>query len=380
MYKIIIAILFSTASFSASAQRLSVEDYIAQFKDVAMSEMKRSGVPAAITLAQGILESENGNSELVQKSNNHFGIKCKSNWTGDSVTHDDDANGECFRAYTNAEESYRDHSDFLKANKRYGSLFDLDPADYAGWATGLKKAGYATNPRYPDLLIKYIEQYNLQQYSLAVLNELPKMDIAKTEDVKENVAPVEIKDEKANRTNNDPVANIAPETITSINNTKCVFAKKGTSLLLVADKNNISLSKLMEFNEMTEDGLLEKDQFIYLHKKQKTGEKEFYIVQTGETLYDVAQKNGIQLKYLLEYNDIKSDTKLNANAKLFLQPGLKNVAVDTEIKKPAIHFVAPKEGLYAIAKTYKVTVQQLKEWNKLDSDDLRIGQEIIVSK
>src|SRR5690606_35110935 len=115
--------------------------------------MKRSGVPAAITLAQGILESESGNSELVKKSNNHFGIKCKSTWTGDTVSHDDDANGECFRAYKNASDSYRDHSDFLRGNKRYADLFKLSQDDYAGWAKGLKKAGYATNPRYPDLLI-----------------------------------------------------------------------------------------------------------------------------------------------------------------------------------------------------------------------------------
>jgi len=184
MNKIIVAIFFTLICTNASAQRTSVEEYIEQFRETAMNEMKRSGVPASITLAQGILESESGNSELVKKSNNHFGIKCKSNWGGESVTHDDDAAGECFRAYTNASESYRDHSDFLRVNKRYSALFDLDPADYAGWAKGLKKAGYATNPRYPDLLIKYIEQYELQQYSLAVINKLPEMDLAKniTED------------------------------------------------------------------------------------------------------------------------------------------------------------------------------------------------------
>jgi flagellum-specific peptidoglycan hydrolase FlgJ len=178
MNKIIVAIFFSVFSSATTAQRVSVEEYIEQFKDIAISEMKRSGVPASITLAQGILESESGNSELVKRSNNHFGIKCKSNWNGESVTHDDDATGECFRAYTSAGESYRDHSDFLKVNKRYSTLFNLDPEDYEGWARGLKKAGYATNPRYPELLIKYIEQYNLQQYSLAALIELPKMDIA----------------------------------------------------------------------------------------------------------------------------------------------------------------------------------------------------------
>jgi flagellum-specific peptidoglycan hydrolase FlgJ len=253
MHKIFTAILFSFFSFAASAQRLSVEDYIAQFKDVAINEMKRSGVPASITLAQGILESENGNSELVKKSNNHFGIKCKTNWTGETVTHDDDANSECFRAYTSAGDSYKDHSDFLKANQRYASLFNLDPTDYAGWARGLKKAGYATNPKYPELLIKSIEQYNLQQYSLTALNKLPQTEIAQTDE---------------------------PKTV------------------IAADKNE--------------------------------------------------EKPALQ--------------------------------ITADAKKSKVHVVAAKEGLYAIARTYNVTVQQLKEWNKLQSENLKIGQEIIISK
>jgi LysM repeat protein len=379
MYKIIIAILFSTVSLTVAAQRVSVEEYIEQFKDIAINEMKRSGVPASITLAQGILESENGNSELVKKSNNHFGIKCKNTWGGETVTHDDDATAECFRAYTNADESYRDHSNFLKFNKRYSSLFNLDPVDYAGWARGLKKAGYATNPRYPDLLIKYIEQYDLQQYSLAALNKLPEMDIAKADEVK-TVLPVETIDQKILVTNNNAVVSADPGKIISINSTKCVFVKKGTSLLAIADKNNISLSKLMEFNDMTAEGILGKDQYIYLQKKPKTGEEEFYIVQPGETIYDVAQITAVQLKYLQEYNNLNNGSKLNANTKLFLQPGLNNAANNPEDKKSKVHLVAPKEGLYAIAKAYNVTIRQLREWNKLESDDLKIGQQIIVSK
>jgi LysM repeat protein len=379
MYRIVFTILFSITSFSLSAQRISVEEYIEQFKDIAISEMKRSGVPASITLAQGILETENGNSELVKKSNNHFGIKCKSTWTGESVTHDDDANGECFRAYTNATESYRDHSDFLKANKRYSALFNLDPADYGGWAKGLKKAGYATNPRYPDLLIKYIEQYDLQQYSLMALNRSPETNIAKAEENK-SVAPVEVLVENSVFENDITVASNDPDKVISINKTKCVFAKKGTSLLVIANKHKISLSKLMEFNDMEEEGLLGKDQLIYLEKKTKAGEKEFYIVQPGETLYDIAQKNAVQLKYILEYNNLKTDSKLNTKTKLFLQPGFQGTVKNADGKKNKVHLVGPKEGLYGIARTYNVTVEQLKEWNKLDSDNLKIGQEIIVSK
>jgi LysM repeat protein len=379
MYRIVFTILFSITSFSLSAQRISVEEYIEQFKDIAISEMKRTGVPASITLAQGILETENGNSELVKKSNNHFGIKCKNTWTGETVTHDDDANGECFRAYTNAAESYRDHSDFLKANQRYNALFNLGAEDYAGWARGLKKAGYATNPKYPELLIKYVEQYNLQQYTLIALNKQPETDIAKTEDNK-TVAPAEVAVENPIPENDIAIAANDPDKVISINKTKCVFSKKGTSLLVIANKHKISLSKLMEFNDMEEEGLLGKDQLIYLEKKSKAGEKEFYIVQPGETLYDAAQKNAVQLKYLLEYNNLKANAKLSPKAKLFLQSGFLGAVKNADSRKSKVHLVGPKEGLYSIARTYNVTVQQLKEWNKLNSDNLKIGQEIIVSK
>ncbi|MBK9483783.1 MAG: glucosaminidase domain-containing protein [Chitinophagaceae bacterium] len=379
MYRIVFTILFSLTFLTLRAQRISVEEYIVQFKDIAISEMKRTGVPASITLAQGILETENGNSELVKKSNNHFGIKCKSTWTGESVTHDDDANGECFRAYTNANESYRDHSDFLKANKRYSALFNLDPVDYAGWAKGLKKAGYATNPRYPDLLIKYIEQYDLQQYTLLAINRLPESDMAKTEENK-TVVPVEVAVENTIKENDITITANDPDKIISINKTNCIFAKKGTSLLVIANKHKISLSKLMEFNDMAEEGLLAKDQLIYLEKKAKSGEQEYYILLQGETLYDAAQKNAVQLKYLLEYNNIKAGSTLNPKTKLFLQPGFQGAVKNADGRKNKVHLVGAKEGLYSIAKTYHVTVQQLKEWNKLDSDNLKIGQEIIVSK
>lgn len=375
MYKLLIAILFLSVSTRVGAQRISVEEYIEQYKGIAISEMKRSGVPASITLAQGILESENGNGELVKKSNNHFGIKCKSNWTGEMVSHDDDANGECFRAYVNADDSYRDHSDFLRANKRYEFLFRLDGTDYEGWAKGLKKAGYATNPRYPDLLIKYVEQYDLQQYSLAALNELPNVD-----ENKENVLPSETLNEIAIESNDNNLNSTDPDKIITVNKTKCVFIKKGISLLAIAVKNNISLNKLMEYNDLTAEGILEKDQYVFLHKKLKAGDKEYYMVQSGETLYDIAQKNGIQLRYLKEYNDLNNDEKIMTNTKLFLQPRLKSVNNNAEQKKNKVHLVAPKEGLYTIARLYNVTVKQLKEWNKLVSNELKIGQEIIVSK
>src|SRR4051794_16194535 len=149
-----------------------VINYINTYKEIAINEMQRTGVPAAITLAQGIHESEAGNSDLVRRSNNHFGIKCKDEWTGERVYHDDDAKGECFRSYPAAADSYRDHSDFLKKGSRYAFLFDLDPSDYEAWAAGLRKAGYATNPKYPQILIKYVQDYNLEQYTLIAMGKL----------------------------------------------------------------------------------------------------------------------------------------------------------------------------------------------------------------
>jgi flagellum-specific peptidoglycan hydrolase FlgJ len=164
---------FSIWGKAQNVAKTTTEQYIQQYKDVAIAEMKRSRIPASITLAQGILESGNGNSRLATEANNHFGIKCKKEWTGRTLYEDDDAPQECFRAYPTAEDSYRDHSDFLMKSSRYAFLFDLTPTDYKGWAEGLKKAGYATNPNYPQLLINFIEKHNLQQYDGGELNIQP---------------------------------------------------------------------------------------------------------------------------------------------------------------------------------------------------------------
>lgn len=371
---LITGILFLTA-FTANAQDvLTPEQYIEMYKDLAIREMKRMGVPAAITLAQGLLETENGNSLLVKKSNNHFGIKCKSTWTAESVTHDDDAKGECFRSYKTAEDSYRDHSNFLRNSPRYAFLFNLDVKDYEGWAYGLKKAGYATNPRYPQILIKHIEQYNLQQYTLEGAGDVPRFDASKYEDDKE-VLP-------AAKGNGETVQE-ADGRILSVNGSKCVYAAKGTSLLALATKHDIPLVKLLGFNESAEDGILEKSQFIYLEKKAKTGSSDFYIARAGQTLYDIAQENGVQLQSMLDYNKFWGNEDIAAGTKVYLKPGLKQVEKKTDVvavSKRQTHIVQAKEGLYAISKKYNVTVQQLKDWNNLETEALSIGQELVVSQ
>lgn len=387
MFKKLIYLLLSLVfNFSiATAQSIKPLEYIEMYKELAIKEMKRMGVPAAITLAQGILETESGNSDLVKKSNNHFGIKCKTSWTGEGVSHDDDAAGECFRSYKDAEASYRDHSNYLRGTERYASLFQLSPTDYKGWARGLKKAGYATNPKYPDILIKNIELYNLQQYSMEAAGEVPKIETDKYQDDKE---PPELKPEKESAFD-EIKAKFSGAKSNTINGHKFINATKGTSLLVIATENDIDLSKLLAFNDLEKDGILTNDQLIFLQKKSKIGDRDFYIVQQSESLYDIAQKNGIQLTSLLSYNKLMQTAVVPVGTKLYLKPTVqtqqasetKEAAENTVITvTEKIHAVQPKEGLYSIAKKYQVSVKELREWNNLTSDNLQIGQQIIVAK
>ncbi|HKC35005.1 MAG TPA: glucosaminidase domain-containing protein, partial [Chitinophagaceae bacterium] len=225
---LLLTLMLSTVSFGQNAE--TVKNYVNTYKELAIEEMQRTGVPASITLAQGIHESGAGMSELALASNNHFGIKCKSNWAGESVKHDDDARGECFRKYPSAEDSYKDHSDFLKNSQRYASLFSLDPADYEGWANGLKKAGYATNPKYPQVLIKLIEDYQLQDYTLIALGKMPG---------EERTAPVISNAELVVKAEELITQPIYPDGEFKINETKVVYLKKGTSFLALAKQYDI---------------------------------------------------------------------------------------------------------------------------------------------
>ncbi|MFZ4059214.1 MAG: glucosaminidase domain-containing protein [Ferruginibacter sp.] len=371
-----------TALTTMAQERMTPAEYIEQYKDLAIREMKRMGVPAAIKLAQGILETEAGNSPLLQKSNNHFGIKCKNTWTGEGVSHDDDAPGECFRTYKDAEASYRDHSNFLRGNSRYGFLFDLDPADYKGWSYGLKKAGYATNPKYPEILIRNIEQYNLQQYSLEAVNDVPKREKGVYEDDKEIPAPP-LKEEQINDQwlDNNSVVD-KPDARLTVNGIKCILAPKGASLLVIATRNNINLSKLLQYNDFSEDGLLAKEQYIFLDKKSKTGSIPTCLVLPKETVHDIAQKYGIQLQYLLDYNNLTEGAILQPGSRLLLKPEGKKVTTtaNTPAVAQKIHIVQAKEGLYAISKKYGISVETLKTMNNLQTDSLSIGQQLIIEK
>ncbi len=312
MKKLFVAITLILSASFLQAQDISVEEYINTYRNVAIAEMKRSGVPASVTLAQGILETEHGNSDLVKKSNNHFGIKCKSTWTGESVRHTDDAPNECFRKYPNAADSYKDHSDYLKTSPRYASLFQLDISDYKGWAYGLKRAGYATNPRYPQIVISNIEKYKLQQYDTVTGEMTANIAVTKTlddESVVKNATLV---------SDNEEIKN-ALKANSKFNKLKALYASKGTSLLAIATAADIDLVKLLDYNDLKIDGLLKEDQLIYLEKKNKQGNRDFSTSLQNETLRDVAQNNGVQLKSLMQLNNMNESELIKRGAKIKLR-------------------------------------------------------------
>lgn len=321
MKKIVVYFFAALQTLSAKAQSSdAVNAYINRYKNLAMEEMVRTGVPAAITLAQGILESNAGLGDLTIQSNNHFGIKCKTDWDGAAVYHDDDRKNECFRRYNSAEDSYRDHSDFLKTRPNYASLFDLDATDYSGWAYGLKKAGYATNPRYAQSLITTIEKYNLEQYTDIAMQQSGQMNIASS-DVKSqqeyafsNTPQNQV---TGSQPNNAPPVNY-PTGVFRINHTNVLYAKAGTSLLSIATQFDIPLKKILEFNDLSNTDILQKPMLVYLEKKQKYGDKDYHIVKPNEDLHDIAQEEGVQLQSLIAYNNYPKDDEPKPGDKIFL--------------------------------------------------------------
>jgi LysM repeat protein len=401
MKKLTIFIVFLLCGSLTFAQSSDViQKYIDTYKDIAIEEMNRTGVPAAITLAQGIHETSAGQSDLVRKSNNHFGIKCKAEWSGPSVSHDDDARGECFRKYDDPIDSYKDHSDFLRTRPHYAFLFNIDPTDYEAWAYGLKKAGYATNPRYPQILIKLIKDYNLEDYTLIALNR-------KTD----NSNIVLVNSGTGKEVNNQSIPAVSIESIPAvqypsglfkINETKVIFIPKGTSYLKVAEENDISLARLFEFNDLHSSlDIAQVDQLLFLQRKRKKGSNEYHIVMQGENLHDVAQNEGIRLESLLEYNFLKYGMQPKAGEKLFLQneaPAMPALVTDNpplatvyskassapemfkQESKPIFHKVQSKETLYAISRKYDVSVEDIIKWNELQSNDLRTGQQLRINK
>ncbi len=314
-------LFFVAACLGTKAQSNEVVNaYIDEYKQLAIDEMIRTGVPASITLAQGILESNAGQCTLTQQSNNHFGIKCKDDWTGDVVYHNDDRKHECFRRYNSAEDSYRDHSDFLKTRPNYASLFDLDVTDYIDWAYGLKSAGYATNPAYAASLIKTIEKYNLEDITLVALQQSNQINV-----VASNVQPqqnIEFTNaslvEKQDTKNYNAKVVQYPGGVFRINQANVLYAKQGTSLFALATQYDIPYKKLLQYNDLDNVDILQESTLIYLEKKQKNGSKDYHIVSSNENIYDIAQEEGVQLESLLAYNNLPKNAQPKTGDKILL--------------------------------------------------------------
>ena len=271
------------------------QNYINQYKDVAIEGMLKYGIPASITLAQGLLESSAGRSDLVIQGNNHFGIKCHG-WTGRTIYHDDDARGECFRAYKNALESYEDHCKFLRERPRYRSLFDLDRTDYRSWAYGLKRAGYATNPSYAQMLINIIELYKLYEFDKA--KHYDRFMVKHSGEEPSVLTP----------DNGLPAyTSIAgPHPIHKYNENYYIIVRQGDTFKSLSKELDISAHKLARYNERNKKDKLIPGEFIWLKKKRKKVPKNFknrpYYVRKSESMYDIAQKYGIRLKSLIKKN------------------------------------------------------------------------------
>ena len=277
MKKRILLTIFSIAIATSSwAQNSDYVAYINQYKDIAIEQMRKYRIPASITLAQGLLESGAGKSELARKSNNHFGIKCHS-WDGKHTYHDDDEKGECFRVYKNVRDSYEDHSIFLATGSRYAFLFKFSETDYVNWARGLKRAGYATSPTYADKLIEIIERYDLDRFD---------------------------------RAQGSKSRYLGPHKPYIANDIVYVVARQGDTLLSIAEEFGISKRKLICYNDLYRGYVPVKGDIIYLARKHRKAQKPHkqHVVGDGESMHMISQKYAVRLNRLYQMNDATPDT------------------------------------------------------------------------
>jgi len=276
-----------------ATSNLSKKEYVSVYEKIAIQQMNQFKIPASITIAQGILESGSGNSTLAKKANNHFGIKCHTDWKGEKIYMDDDTKNECFRSYSKVEDSYIDHSLFLNTRKRYESLFTLSITDYKSWAVGLKSAGYATNPKYAEQLIQLIEEL-----------ELFKLDGGA-------LVPVSTA---------NPALLLAR--FTHENNVDYIVAQKGDSYYKIAKRFGLTLSQLHAYNDFNpEKDVIEEGDIIYLEPKRlKSKNKDFIELEKPMNLREISQKEAVKLKKLMRKNQCSSpDEQLPKGEKVFLR-------------------------------------------------------------
>lgn len=330
LYILVMIALLSSCHSSRRARKVvmpehkeaSLKNYINQYSVLAMKEMRRTGVPASITLAQGIIESDYGRSRLAREANNHFGIKCHNGWKGRTIIHDDDKRNECFRSYNMVSESFYDHSDFLRQGSRYRFLFELRPDDYKGWARGLKSAGYATNPRYARMLIDMISENNLHVYDQIALSNNDIDDIYRgsgNEIVNDNSKIAEIS--SGSRLKDDTFIIEKENRIKVRNRIKFVRVRENDTFESLVEEFDLLRWELYRYNELNENDELYEGQILYLQPKRKKAAagNDFHILKEGETIYDVSQLYGIKLKALYRNNRMEPGYEPPAGTELWLR-------------------------------------------------------------
>ncbi len=316
MNRLVILLLISfSCSLLAQNPKATRTNYINKFGKTAVSEMKRSGIPSSITLAQGMIESSNGNSSLAVEGKNHFGIKCHNDWKGERMYYDDDAKGECFRKYKSNEESFKDHTDFLLKTKRYAPLFEIDAADYKAWAKGLKKYGYATHPDYANMLIKIIEEERLYEFDKGV--------------VVTREVPIEVstsrRAQKVQPTLFDEFKIHIGRQILSRNRIDYIIAKASDSFDKINKELDLLSFELRKYNDLPQDYTIKEGDILYLQPKRRSAEVGFgyHQVKEGETMQSISQEYGIRLKRLYRLNQMEQGTEPIVGQKISLRKKIK---------------------------------------------------------
>lgn len=358
--------LFLLAPSAWSSSRISTAEYVSTYKEMAIENMRRTGIPASITLAQGILESGSGNSKLAKEGNNHFGIKCHKSWTGESMRYDDDLEQECFRVYSSPLESFLDHSEFLTKRGRYSFLFELDPLDYKAWAHGLKKAGYATAPDYAWVLIRLIKKYELNKFD-------------------SEGSPLLAAKRKAEE---DEKAGIG---VIQINGINTVILGNGQDLTDVSKNTGIPVKRLKRYNEVSNHMSLGAGQNVFLQPKRKRNSKVKHVVTDNENMYMISQRYGVKIETIYKRNkmDVGTEPEVGEYIQLYGRrqkpPKLRKDTRKRTIKKIAeakkkfkYHVVGDEDTLYSISRLHGLTVDSLKELNRLDSNLIKPGDRLIV--
>ena len=313
MKRILLLTTLLLCAAMAWGQKLTRAQYIEKYAETAVREMKATGIPASITLAQGCLESGNGNSSLATKANNHFGIKCHNNWKGKTYHQDDDAKNECFRSYKDADESFRDHSDFLRYRDRYAFLFDLEPTDYKGWAYGLKKAGYATAPNYATHLIQIIEENELWRYD--------QLDPV----ARQELPPTPVQAEVSRQFKPLPghklyQASLSRE-IRTTNGVPWIRARAGDSYAGLAREYNLFTRELLSFNDCSRKVSLQEGEVVYMEAKKRESAPNLdkHVVEEGETMRQLAQRYAVKMKKLYQYNNLRPGSEPEPGTILLLR-------------------------------------------------------------